>query len=101
MAAKEMAPIDDTKTSHHTTRSNVSALVMIERHQFSFSILPGAPSSGALIAASATTNHIVSIFPSPHEPGMGEAGTAPWRLAARDKPDATALWKANDRNSCP
>src|SRR6185437_7370738 len=35
-------------------RSNVSALVLMERHHFNFSLLPGSPSAEALIALSAT-----------------------------------------------
>jgi hypothetical protein len=49
-------------------RSNVSAPVVMLRHQLSFTTLPGWPSSALIALLSAHTNHSVSIFHSANRP---------------------------------
>ena len=56
------------RPARNYARRKVSALVEIERHQLSFSIVAVSPSAAALSAASATTNHKVSILPSRNRP---------------------------------
>src|SRR5215471_4518681 len=49
--------------TYSETRSNVSALVVIERHQFNFLISAGVPSAPETSAESATTYQSVSNLP--------------------------------------
>ena len=78
------------------TRSNVSALMHMARHQLVFSILPDLPTS-ALIAASTQTNQRVSIFPSRRRPVYETTGSPAGVYALQTKSDAVALMDAHHR----